>query len=184
MKLFIDIGAWNGASAEFFLKTHPQAKEFDIISFECDRRNIETFKKKKLPVTLIEKAAWVHDGTITFYPGMGSTKAGGSVYSSKTTGGVNNKIHYEVECVDIAKYLDADYIIMKLNCEGSEYEIIPYLYDMGLLHKINKFYVQWHWDKIGLSKAAHDQVAGMIYWHPWNAQFNQTKFKNEFLKTL
>ena len=184
MKRFLDIGAWTGASVEFFLKNHPQAKEFEVISFECDRRNIEAIKKKHLPITLVEKAAWTYDGKVRFYPGLGPTKAGGTMYATKITGGVTDKVFYDVDCVDIARYLDADYTIMKINAEGAEYDIIRYLYERGLLHKINKFYVQWHWDKIGLSKARHDEISGMIDWSPWNAQFNQNKFKNEFLKTL
>jgi len=184
MKRFLDIGAWTGASAEFFLRNHPKAKDFEVISFECDKRNIEVIKKKHLPITLVEKAAWVHDGTIRFYPGLGPTKAGGTVYAGKKTGGVNGKVFQEVECVDITRYLDADYTIVKINAEGAEYDIIPYLYECGLLHKVNKWYVQWHWDKIGISKQRHDEVGNMINWSPWNAQFNHSKFVKEFLKSL
>lgn len=184
MKRFLDIGAWTGASVEFFLKNHPQAKEFDIVSFECDKRNIETIKKKHLPITLVEKAAWIFDGTVRFYPGLGPTKAGGTMYQSKITGGVSDKVFYDVECEDIARYLDADYTIMKINAEGAEYDIIPYLCECGLLHRVNKWYIQWHWDKIGLSKFRHDEVAGMIESSPWNAQFGAAKFRNEFIKSL
>jgi len=182
MMRFLDIGAWNGASAEFFLKNHPQAKDFEIISFECDKRNIEAIKKKHLPITLVEKAAWIFDGKVKFYPGLGPTKAGGTMYADKKTGGVNNKVFQEVECVDIARYLSADYVIIKLNAEGAEYDIIPYLCDSGL--RVDKWFVQWHWDKIGLSKARHDEVSRMINWSPWNAQFNQSKFVKDFLKAL
>jgi FkbM family methyltransferase len=184
MKRFLDIGAWTGASAEFFLRNHPQAKDFEIISFECDRRNIEVIKRKHLPITLIEKAAWIYNGLIKFYPGNGPTKAGGTLYPYKTSGGVSDKVFYNVGCVDIARYLDGDYTILKLNCEGAEYDIISYLYGCGLLHKVDKWFVQWHWDKIGVSKARHDEVSGMIDWSPWNAQFNQNKFVKEFLKTI
>ena len=79
-KIFLDIGGWTGKSAEFFIKTHPQGSDFEIFTFECDRRNIETIKSKKLPITLIEKAAWSSNGKIKYYWGNDD---GGTMYSTK-----------------------------------------------------------------------------------------------------
>jgi FkbM family methyltransferase len=187
-KIFIDIGGWTGVSAEFFLKNHPKANEFDIFTFECDKKNIEIIQKKNLPITLIKKAVWSRNGKIKFYFSNGGTKAGGTIYSSKKTGHIDDSNYYEVECIDIAEFIrffnEDDYIIMKLNCEGAEYEIIPRLKDEGLLHWINKWYVQWHWDKIGISKEKHDQVARMIKSYNWECQFNASRFKNYFFQTL
>jgi FkbM family methyltransferase len=187
-KIFIDIGGWTGVSAEFFLKNYPSVNEFEIFTFECDKRNIEIIQKKNLPITLIKKAAWSYNGNVRFYYSNGGTRAGGTMYVSKKTGHINNKNYYDVECIDIAEFIrsfdENDYIIMKLNCEGAEYEIIPHLKNERLFHRIKKWYVQWHWDKIGISKKKHDQVAGMIKSYNWECQFNASKFKNYFLQTI
>jgi len=186
-KIFLDIGGWTGVSAEFFRNTHPQGREFEIFTFECDKRNIEIIKKKNIPVILIEKAAWVYDGTVNFYPANAGTKAGGTMYPAKKTGHVDRNKFYKVPCIDIAKFVkqfEGCYIVMKLNVEGAEYNIIPHLWESGLTHIIDKFYIQWHWDKIGLTKAEHERIASMIVWFPWKAQMNANKFKEEFLKTL
>jgi len=186
-KIFIDIGGWNGVSAEFFRNTHPQGKEFEIYIFECDHRNIDVIKKKNLPVTLIEKAAWITNGMVKFYYANAGTKAGGTLYPTKKTGHVNRNNFYIVPCIDIVEFIRqfaGCYIIMKLNCEGAEYDIIPHLKNAGMLSMINKFYVQWHWDKIGLSKERHNEVAGMINSHPWDCQFNAKKFKEKFMATI
>lgn len=92
-----------------------------------------------------------------------------------------------LSCMDIAEFIkqfEGAYIIMKMNCEGAEYDIIPHMAGCDVLSWIDKFYIQWHWDKIGLSRFNHDIISGMVTSYAWNAQFNADKFKNEFLKTL
>ena len=109
------------------------------------------------------------------------------MYPEKITGHVNRNTHYKVPCIDIAKFVEqfkGSYIVMKLNVEGAEYNIIPHLKNEGLIDWISKFYVQWHWDKIGITKAEHERIAGMITWYPWKAQMNAKNFKEEFLKTI
>jgi FkbM family methyltransferase len=186
--IFIDIGGWTGVSVEFFLATHPRAREFDIFTFECDRRNIEVIERKNLPITLVKKGVWSCNGKVRFYYANGGTKAGGTMYPGKKTGHVSRDKYYDVQCIDIAEFIrffdEGDYIIMKLNCEGAEYEIIPRLAEEGLLSRVSKWYIQWHWDKIGLSREDHNRISGMIKWFPWKAQMNAKNFKEEFLKTI
>ena len=85
-KIFIDIGGWDGTSAEFFRKTHDLGEEFEIFTFECDKNNIEKIKKRNVRTYLIEKAAWSSDGKIKYYYGNND---GGTLYSSKTTGNIH-----------------------------------------------------------------------------------------------
>jgi hypothetical protein len=108
--------------------------------------------------------------------------AGGSLYGHKTTGSVNINNFYEVDCIDIREYivnLRAEYVVVKLNCEGAEYEIIPHLQEV----RVNKYYIQWHWDKVGISKAKHNMISSMVKWYPWEAQFRSERFKKEFIRS-
>ena len=184
MNVFIDIGAWDGTSAEFFLRTHPQARSFNIYSFECDKRNIQTIIKKRLPVFLIEGAAWVKNGIAKYYYGNDD---GGTLYKSKKTGNINPNNFYEVPCFDIAefiktKFIKTDNIIIKLNCEGAEYGIIPHLKKAGLIDWIDKWFVQWHYRKIGMTEADHNNVVKMIPgFCEWNCQCLEQEFKPIFL---
>lgn len=190
-KIFLDIGGFDGVSAEFFRNTHPQGKEFEIHTFECDKRNILTIEminyNKKLDIKLIKKAAWNENGIVRYY--YGNTD-GGTMFPSKTTGNIKPEDYYEVECVDIAEYIEQnfskdDYIILKMNCEGAEYVIIPHLKERGLIDWIDKWYVQWHMNHIKLDKRKHDLIVAMIPgWKPWKAQFRDPNFKKEFLASL
>ncbi len=188
MNIFLDLGAYDGMSAEFFRKYHPHGKQFRIYSFECDNRNIEKLRKRKdLNIELIEKAVWTKDGTMGYYYGKDD---GGSLYSTKKTGGITPRNTYEVETIDIARWIrenctEEDYIIMKMNIEGVEYDIIPHLYSEGLTSWINKWFVQWHWEKVGISKEKHGHVQSLIpEWFPWECQLGFERFVPQFIYAL
>lgn len=188
MNVFLDVGAYDGMSAEFFRRYHPQGKEFKIFSFECDHRNIHKLRNRTdLDITLIEKAVWVDDGQIGYYYGKDD---GGSLYSTKRTGGISPSNQYQVDAIDLGRWIrdtltDDDYIILKLNVEGVEYDIIPHLHTMNLIGWVDKWFVQWHWDKIGIPKQKHDQVESLIpAWHPWECQLGFEQFVPKFLKSL
>jgi len=160
--IFLDIGAGPGTSAEYFLRSH---KDFEVYSFECDRRNIQSILKKKLKIHLVPCAAWKADGTKKYYPA--NTRGGGTLYKNKKTGGINRNKFYNVTVVDLARYIkvnfsDEDYIIAKMNCEGAEYVLIPHLEKNGLISWIDEWFVNWHYNKIGMSREEHDRIVKMI----------------------
>ena len=167
--VFIDIGGWEGSS----IKKALSVWNCNVFSFEPHPENFEKLKElESEKVTIINKAAWIFDGKVKLY--QGSSQAH-TLYKSKTTGDVDPNNWIEVECIDIADWiienLRPDWnIIMKLNCEGAEYEIIPHLKNHGLLRWVNEWYVQWHWSKIGLDKKRHEKVKSMIpKCTQWNA---------------
>lgn len=185
MKVFLDVGAYDGMSAEFFRRYHPQGNEFKIYSFECDKRNIEKLRKRT-DITLIEKAVWVNDGKMAYFYGKDD---GGSLYGTKNTGGISQQNRYEVDAIDLGRWIrmtftDDDYIILKLNVEGVEYDIIPHLNTMNLLPWIDKWFIQWHYEKVGISKEKHDYTHSLISWYPWECQLGFESFAPKFLKAL
>ena len=163
--IFLDIGARNGISVKYFQKMN---KDFETYSFECDRKNIQAIKSLGIKTNLIPAAAWSSDGVRRYYPG--TTRNAGSMYGTKRTGGVKRNVFYDVKTVDIARFIKSnfkseDYIIMKLNCEGAEYEIIPHLLNNGLIAWVDEWYVNWHWNKIGMKELDHNNVMKMIPGH-------------------
>ena len=187
-KVFIDIGGYNGVSAEFFRNNHPEGKDFEIYTFECDERNIAILKNRpELNINLIEKAAWIYDGEVKYYYGVSD---GGTLYPSKSTGNINPSVFVWVPTIDLARFIlsnfnDEDYIVIKMNCEGSEYELIPHLKKYGLINWVDKWYIQWHYQKIGLSEAEHNRISDIIpKWWPWNCQLYAEDFKEVFKQSL
>lgn len=165
----------DGRSIAFFRKHHPQSDGFEVYGFECLPENVTRLKYAIIqgeiaPFTLIPAAAGVGDGWAKFYPGKAD---GSSLIASKRTGGINPSKFITVPCVDFAGFLienftEDDYLIVKMNVEGAEYAIIESLYKHGLIHWIDKWYICWHWNKIGMSKAEHKRIEAMIpKWYPW-----------------
>jgi FkbM family methyltransferase len=54
----------------------------------------------------------------------------------------------EVDCIDISdiinKYSDEDYIVVKIDVEGAEYEIVRKMIRDGTIDKVNELFVEWH----------------------------------------
>ena len=188
MNIFLDMGAYDGLSAEFIRKYHPAGDTFKIFSFECDRRNIEKLRARNdLNIELIEKAVTTHDNPVNYFYGKDD---GGSLYSSKKTGNIRPDVFETVEGIDIARFISEnckkeDYIIAKLNIEGAEYKIIPHLHRCELIPWVDKWFVQWHWQKIRLSEDYHKYVVSLLpEWHPWECQLSAKKFAPIFLNAL
>jgi len=171
MKIFIDIGAHKGESCDMFLKHRPG---FKVVCFEPDPRNQKIIKQKGYK--LMSGAAWTYDGKIKLYTGLPESN---SLYWTKTTGGISQDKFIWVTCFDLAKFIRSNYtkedtIIIKMNCEGAEYHLIPHLKD--LLDWVDAWYVQWHWNKIGVSEFIHSEIKSMIDSKPWHAMMPK-KFK-------
>jgi FkbM family methyltransferase len=172
-KIFIDLGVMNGRSIEFFRKHHPESRQFEIFGFECLPENLKKINEGVADpgiFTLIPAAAWIVNGTVRLYRGG---MKGSSVCPEKSTGGISPDNYIDVPCVDFADWLKTnfkpdDYIILKMNIEGAEYRIIENLKENGLIPWISKWYISWHWHKIGMDKAEHERISAMVPgWHPW-----------------
>jgi FkbM family methyltransferase len=169
LKVFIDLGVMDGRSIKHFRLSHPQAGEFKIYGFECLPENIGGLGI--VDYTLVEKAAWIHEGMVRFHNGH---PAGGSVCSTKISAGISPDVYIEAPCIDFAQWmrnnlLADDYIIIKSNIEGAEYKLIERLNDQGLIRWVDKWFMCWHWDKIGMDKSEHDRIEAMLpEWFDWS----------------
>lgn len=81
---------------------------------------------------LDNRAAWTYDGEMEI--------GGVFLYSSVFTKEGKRK----VKCEDVAKYLDREVDVMKINIEGGEYELLSYILMKGLHKNIKNIQIQFH----------------------------------------
>lgn len=166
MGLFIDCGGYDGCSAVKFMLQNPR---FDSVTFEPNPMLWSYYED--VPTTLIKKAAYTHDGAMTFT--IDETDADGSslVESKKIDwhGKIPNEEcpKIEVECVDIARLvrkasLKYQNIILKLDIEGAEYDVLERLIQQDLIKYLTVIYAEFHWQKCGFSEARHLQLLSKL----------------------
>lgn len=175
-KVFIDIGAHTGETVRRFFREVPDADEYEIYSFEPD---YETFKKLDVcvghieNVNLINAMLGTHDGIEEFYVGKDNENEGGTSLKGKLTGRVNYKKPSKVECIDFKRWMKAnvngDYVVLKINAEGGEYDIMEMILDEDL--HIDKCFIQFHAHKfeMGAQRQRFQEIESRFC--------NETKFE-------
>ncbi|XP_038076929.1 uncharacterized protein LOC119744837 [Patiria miniata] len=196
-KILLDCGANVASTVQLFRETYPNGHEYIIHSFEIDDRLAPYFKPYRnhhlhCPVgvagkdgnmTAYSEAAWGPDKGLN--NGKDMQWGGGSLFVSNhekadaKTGGVR-KLSYRklIPTVDLARWIKdtftlEDYIILKLDVEGAEYDILRNMVDHGAFDYIDKYYGEYHdsqptgWSKADKVKLREDiKNAGftMIDW--------------------
>jgi len=151
-KVFIDIGGHFGESIEKFYSEIPDAKDWVIFSFEplTYKRLVDNTLKYK-NVTVIPAAAWIDDKDLVFYIGRKKEGLGSTPLKGKFTGDIDYKKPTSVRTTNIKDWsflqAQAEYAVMKINIEGGEYILLPYLIENNLLDAVDELYVETHADK-------------------------------------
>jgi FkbM family methyltransferase len=166
-KIFIDGGANNGNSIELFLDKYPNSNEFEIHSFECNPTLFEDLGTYSEKATIHQKALSTRPGVSKFFLGENLSS---TLREDKLTGTLDISNPIEVELVDLAKFIKenfqkTDYIVVKLDVEGSEYDLIPHLLKEGLFDGwIDELFGEWHFEKLNsVSKEQHLDLMYQIY---------------------
>jgi FkbM family methyltransferase len=165
MKVFIDLGSYNGDTLQAALKIYTNFDRF--FSFEpCARSfdllNSKFIKNKKVVLynaavsVATKKAKLYHlkrDAEFTELWGDGSSLCKDKVNINRTD--------YEyVRCIDFSQFVFekfdiSDYIILKLDIEGMEYEVLNRMICEGSVKYINKIFCEWHYDRLDITKFHH-----------------------------
>ncbi|KAL2500264.1 methyltransferase [Forsythia ovata] len=162
--IYIDVGArsYGSSIVSWFKKQYPkQNKTFDIYAIEADKTFHEQYKYKK-GVTLLPYAAWVRNETLFFEinqepshkklekgRGMGRIQPFQSLgsYSSSSSGDVD-----KIQGFDFAEWLKStvskrDYVVMKMDVEGTEFDLIPRLFETGAICLIDEIFLECHYNR-------------------------------------
>lgn len=159
-KIFIDAGAHDGVlTLEYYIVLQERLNGCEIhffeplqFSFELLTKNIPVFKDKYQSYTyyMYNKAVWIADETNDFYEAIDVWgNVGSTLHKNK-----KEKLKLEepqlTECIDIEKFIinnfsKEDYIVLKLDVEGSEYKIIEHLLENdNAINYINELLIEWH----------------------------------------
>lgn len=164
-KIFIDCGANHGQSVENFKKFWDDWKDYDIHTFEANPKLFYNFDKYKdvKNITFHPCAIWIEDGTVDFYLGKHD---GSSVCKNKRTGNLS-KTPTIVKSVDLSNWIKTnfsvdDYIILKMDIEGGEYDVIPHLLANNTFSYVNEFYIEFHNGKVGKTKDDDQNLLSQI----------------------
>lgn len=149
-KIFIDGGARTAEAFDIIAKDMPQYIDFEFILYEPHPNHTEYLENlsKEKKFKFINGAIWDKTGVsdfflaIDFYGDQGSTLCN----DKKEKLDLENPI--KVNTYDIVEILDQfneeDYVVLKLDVEGGEYDIIQRLIDTNNIHKVKEYIIEWH----------------------------------------
>ncbi|KAL0450957.1 UNVERIFIED_CONTAM: hypothetical protein Slati_1652100 [Sesamum latifolium] len=160
--VYVDVGARSYGSSiiSWFRKQYPkQNKTFEIYAIEADKTFHDQYKSKK-GVTLLPYAAWVRNETLYFEingdpghkevekgRGMGRIQPVQSSDGSTSSGNVD-----QIQGFDFADWLkntvsERDYVVMKMDVEGTEFDLIPRLFETGAICLIDELFLECHYNR-------------------------------------
>jgi len=122
--------------------------------------------------TLIPAILHNRDGYTEFFldreDGDGST-----IFKDKLTsenggyGTLDTAAPESIKTVDLSRWIQqntvlSDFIALKLDVEGAEYDILEKMHVDKTLSRIKVLYIEWHWQKVGIPKERHDSVVNFL----------------------
>ena len=147
-----------GASlgAPYFLVDSLQGSEIHLFepnavhipALEHYRQNVEA------TVFVHNACAWIEDGYQSFYLSEGEWgDMGSTLYADKDFPDERESLDLEsvqqVKSVDLGAFIrettsQMNYVILKLDVEGAEFDILPALIDGGELEYVDELHIEWH----------------------------------------
>ncbi|PON53596.1 Methyltransferase FkbM [Parasponia andersonii] len=166
--VYVDVGArsYGSSIGSWFKKQYPkQNKTFQVYAIEADKTFHEEYEKKKKQVTLLPFAAWVKNETLSFEinrdpgdkvtdkgRGMGRIQPGkGKIQQVNSKGGFDGEVD-KIQGFDFANWLkntvtEKDFVVMKMDVEGTEFDLIPRLFETGAICLIDEIFLECHYNR-------------------------------------
>ena len=166
-KIFIDCGGHSGQSIRKFKKEKVYYdNNFEIYSFEPNFNLIRDYAKKNTSDMIIPAAVWVEDKEMDFYLDRNDFD-GSSLLKEKKhpEGWYENDLRHpiKVKGFDFSSWVfrnfdKKDYIILKMDIEGAEYEVLSKMIKDGSIHYIDELYIEWHHKKVNIPEETHNAL--------------------------
>jgi FkbM family methyltransferase len=175
-KYFIDCGAHCGES---ILRAKQQfGNNITTISFEpipAFAKQIEEIYKDDDSVHIQNSAVWIDNSVKHFHIHKDITDGSSLLL---TLNSLDENYYIDVPCFDLSSWIketfkESDYIILKLDIEGAEYEVLNKMIEDGTISMVNELWGEWHYEKfyndehtINLAKKVYEYLRNN------NIQFN------------
>ncbi|XP_078682182.1 uncharacterized protein LOC144916733 [Branchiostoma floridae x Branchiostoma belcheri] len=165
-KILLDCGANVASTVQLFRETYPDGKNYFIHSFELDKRLAPYFSSYSNHELHCPVAVAGNNGLTTAYtesswkPDKGNVSGkdmqwgGGAIYpkDSEKQSEMHGRRFSErnvIPKIDISTWIQQntdidDYVILKLDVEGAEYEIIDKMLKEGTFKWVDKLYGEFH----------------------------------------
>ncbi|KAE8696495.1 CASP-like protein [Hibiscus syriacus] len=160
--VYVDVGArsYGSSIGSWFRKQYPkQNKTFHVYAIEADKHFHQQYDSKKKMVTLLPYAAWVRNETLRFEinrdPGQEEVselkdkgRGMGRIQPVRSSGGEVD----EIQGFDFAEWLkntvtESDFVVMKMDVEGTEFDLIPRLFETGAICLIDEIFLECHYNR-------------------------------------
>jgi len=160
-KIFLDCGANRGQSIVEAKKRF--GSDIEIYSFEAVtilyNKLIDKWKDDP-KVHLYNLAVWDKNDKVKIYISTEWSDAS-TLYLDKHDRKIDKNIYNEVESIDLAEFIKTnftpeDYIILKLDIEGAEYDVLYHLAETGVMSYLNEVWGEWHLDKFPIERVIND----------------------------
>jgi FkbM family methyltransferase len=163
--VFLDLGTHYGQGLREFRDRFGMNETWTIYTFEANPETFNIFVRDHLQqipnVKAYNAAVSDHNGTITVNletpPNEGDTGQGTSVISMDEWNpwgladgeGTHFKRQEEITCFDFSSFIQENFtkednIIIKMDIEGSEYDVLEKMVADGTMEYVNHISVEWH----------------------------------------
>ena len=146
-KYFIDCGAHCGES----ILTAKQrfGNDINVVSFEPVpglAKQLQEIHQNNPTIQIQNSAVWINDDIKKFHLSEAYTD-GSSLLNSLNN--LRNDHYIEVNCFELSTWLsetftEEDYLILKLDIEGAEYEVLNKMIEDDTIRLVNEFWGEWH----------------------------------------
>lgn len=166
MKYFIDCGGHHGERLKSFIDLYKIDHTWEIYSFEPNKESFEILKSvnyKGCKIFPINSGIWNEDGELNFNPETTQPHLGGRNDGEGSTfmklenwrikhagnpGAGDFNESYPIPVVDLSRFIrdlkDPEYILLKMDIEGSEYDVLRHLLKENTISLIKDLYVEFH----------------------------------------
>ncbi|KAL0370802.1 UNVERIFIED_CONTAM: hypothetical protein Sangu_0398300 [Sesamum angustifolium] len=156
--IYIDVGArsYGSSIGSWFKHRYPKQKKiFQIYAVEADSTFHDEYKMKK-GVTVLPYAAWIRNETLFFEinrePSRKNEERGRAMGRVHAVQSSSNFMGDLIEGFDFAVWLkstvvERDYVVVKMDVEGTEFHLIPRLIETGAICLIDEMFLECHYNR-------------------------------------
>jgi FkbM family methyltransferase len=166
MKYFIDCGSHHGEKIKKFIDLYKIGQEWKIYSFEPNKESYNILKSIDnggYDINPLNAGIWKFDGELLFNPETTQKHLGGKndgevstfmnldnwrIKHSGNPGAGDFNDSYKIDVVNLSRFLkeldDPEYVLLKMDIEGSEYDVLRHLISESSISIINDLYVEFH----------------------------------------